>query len=371
MLSHQIARTPLKKIQLNCRKRSTVNLVHLSSGPGGIELLLPVIVKNIQDRSFAAFVIRTNHDANGVYEGVHIPVKYGSNRNAVAYLKVLWHTLRNREAVFHVFNIGPVFLLLMKLGGARKIIYSIHGTIYWRTRIQKLIYGFLWPIALSHRTILLANSEHSRNEFLRQIDCRAHVRLLYNPIDSSRFCPDGPGLNKREILVIYSGRLEKGKNLQKWIEIASYVHAAMPSTRFEIYGQGSLAEMLQRQIASQHAEDYIALKGFRKDIEKIYRMADVFMFLSEYESFGNVVVESILCCTPVIVSPIPVMKEIFQDHPQFVLNEKEDFKEQVLSKLRQLGELKKLTGCAREKFVKRFSVNQHIESLRNIYDGFE
>jgi hypothetical protein len=38
------------------------------------------------------------------------------------------------------------------------------------------------------------------------------------------------------------------------------------------------------------------------------------------------------------------MKEIFNVYPQFLLDEKQDLKEQVLLKLQQLGELKKIAS---------------------------
>ena len=348
-----------------------IHLVHLSSGPGGIEVLFPVLIENMPERSFSAFVIRNEHLTNSVYKNVAVSVKYGSNRNFPAYLKMWLYAIKNRTAIFHVCNIGPVFLLLMKLGGAKRIIYGIHGTIYWKNKLEKWIYRLLWRVALSRTTKLIANSEHSKNAFLQKINPLANIRVLYNPIDLHRFSPVESDTNGQGVLIIYSGRLEKGKNLEKWIQIASFVHANMPDTRFEIYGEGSLKYLLQQQITALRADDYIKVKGFRKDIENAYRRASVFLFLSEYESFGNAVVESILCGTPVIASPIPVMKEIFCDYPQFVLNEKEDFKEQVLIKLRGLAALKNLTTCARQSFLKRFSVEQHIHSLQRIYSECE
>jgi len=348
-----------------------IHFTHLSSGPGGLELLLPVVIKNMPDRSFSAFVIRSRHMKHSVYEDMPVTIKYGSNRNIPAYFKTLMYAIKNRRSVFHVFNIGPVFLLLIKLAGAKNIIYSIHGTIYWKNRFGKWIFRFLWQIALLGKTTLVANSQYSRNEFLKKINSRVNIRVLYNPIDLNRFSPGKTFKSNREILVIYSGRLEKGKNLPLWIETAAYLHEKIPGTRFEIYGEGSLKPLLQQQIAELKAGDYIQMKGFRKDIEDVYRRSDAFLFLSEYESFGNVVIESVLCGTPVITSPLPVMKEIFDGYPQFVLREGKDLKEQVLLKLLQLDQLEKLTNCVRESFIKRFSVEGHIKSLRKIYSECE
>lgn len=348
-----------------------IHLVHFSSGPGGIEVLLPVMIKSMTGQTFSAFVIRPLHEVNSVYEDAPVSLEYGSDRNIVAFFKMLRYTTKYKKAVFHAFNIGPVFLLLLKLGGARRIIYSIHGTIYWKTNFEKLVYRFLWKIALSGKETLIANSEHSRSEFLKKIGHGVNVRVLYNPIESHRFIPREGNLHNEEILIIYSGRLEKGKNLERWIDIAAYLHARIPDSRFEIYGDGFLKGSLQQQIAALKADDYIQLKGFRKDIESAYRSADMLLFLSEYESFGNVVVESVLCGTPVLTLPIPVMKEIFCDYPQFVLNDNENLEKQVLFKVKQLDDLREKVKCARENFLKRFSVEKHIETLQNIYSGNE
>jgi glycosyltransferase involved in cell wall biosynthesis len=346
-------------------------LIHLASGPGGIEVLFPVMINNMPERSFNAFVIRKEDSETSVYENTAIPIKYGSNWNLVAYFKMFLYAVKNRKNIFHAFNIGPVFLMLLKLGGAKQIIYSIHGTIYWKSKFKKIFLQFFWQKALKGKIVLLANSEHSRNEFLNKINSQVNVGVLYNPMDTQRFSPVKISELNKEILVIYSGRLEKGKNLPKWIEIAAYLHAEMPNTRFELYGEGSLKSALQQQITSLNADNFIYLKGFRKDIENVYRKASLFLFLSEYESFGNVVAESILCGTPVIASPIQSMKEIFRDYPQFILNENEDLNKQVLAKLKQLAELRKLTMCARDSFVSRFSKEKHIHSLQHIYSTCE
>jgi glycosyltransferase involved in cell wall biosynthesis len=278
---------------------------------------------------------------------------------------------RNKSDIFHVYNIGPVFLLILRLAGAKKIIYSLHGTIYWKSNFKKKILLFIWQIALNKKIVFLANSQHSKNEFLKKINPRVNVRVLYNPIDETRFVPPETKYARNEILIIYSGRLENGKNLYKWIEIAAYLHEKIPQTRFELYGEGSLKDSLQKQIVESGAKEYIQLKGFRRDIEKVYQEADLLLFLSEYESFGNVAVESILCGTPVITLPIPSMLEIFNGYPAFVLKETGDLNEEVYSKIKCLDELKKVATCARDNFLNRFTLAQHINSLEKIYSATE
>lgn len=348
-----------------------IHFVHLSAGPGGIEVLLPVQAEKLPNYEFKAFVIRAKPEGTNVYDNSGIEVRYGHKQNLVAVFKLYFYVVKNQKEIFHVFNIGPLFLLIMKMGGARKIIYSIHGTIYWKSTFKKRLLIFLWKMALSDKFTFTANSEYSKSVFLNKVNSKQHIQVIYNPIDGKRFAPvENPKISE-EILVIYSGRLSNGKNLSLWVEIAVNVHLKIPNTRFEIYGQGPLEYTLRSKIKELNAEGYIFLMGFHKDIDTVYRKSDLLLFLSEYESFGNVVIECIYCGTPVLVSPLPVMKEIFYEFPQFVLDEKDNWDDQVYNRLLHLDELKKNALKARPNFLNRFDFDQNLNKLANIYNEFE
>ena len=138
-------------------------------------------------------------------------------------------------------------------------------------------------------------------------------------------------------------------------------------TIFEIYGSGPLSQALTEKIRSSGAEEYITLKGYRSDIERVFRDADLMLFLSEYESFGNVVVESILCGTPVIASDIPAMREIFRDYPVFLVSPDEDLPGQIADRLRDYSRLAEAVKAAEMNFRERFSEKAYINSLDKIY----
>ena len=345
-----------------------VNLVHLADGPGGIEVLLPLIIVNIPEYRFSAFVVRKSERSDSVYAHMDTPVYYGSNNNLISYAKIFWHAFRRRNEPFHVFNIGPIYLLLLRLAGVKKILYSLHGTIYWKNKKRKHLVRWLWKRALDPKIRMTANSAFSKSEFIRKISDAVSIDVIPNPIDSERFAPpEYRNENPSHYHVVYTGRLEKGKNLPAWIDIAVQVHKALPTTQFSLYGKGSLRRELEQKIIDFSAGEFIHLKGLHPRIEEAYRGADALLFISEYESFGNVVVESILCGTPVIVSPIPVMKEIFRNYPEFILTEEKDFASQVLEKLKDLPRLKQTALKAREEFSSRFSKDSHMRALRGYY----
>lgn len=320
---------------------------------------------------FNAFVVRKPIPGEpNVYDHQNISVDYGSKNNLKAVLKVFSYALKNRKDIFHVFNLGPVFLFFLRVAGVKKLIYSIHGTIYWKTNFKKIVIKFFWLIALSKKYKITSNSEYSRKVFHEKINQKSLIHVLYNPVDSRKFILV-PDVKSTGILkIIYSGRLCNGKNLETWIDIADQIHKLLPESVFEIYGWGPLRKSLESKIEEIKAGNFIFLKGFRQDIENVYRDADLLLFLSEYESFGNVVVESILCGTPALVTNIPSMREIFRDFPEFILDSNEGLFKAIYTNLLNINVLKERALLARRSFIHRFSTEVHIENLNKLYLSF-
>ena len=353
------------------KTNKTVHLVHISPRPGGIEVLLPVMINALPEWDFEALVIRKflPGDQN-VYDLLNNPVVYGSNNNLKALYKTLIYALKYRKDIFQVFNIGPVFLFVFRIVGVKRLIYSIHGTVYWKTRWKKIFLKLFWKLALCKHYRITSNSEYSRKVFLEKISQKASIKVLYNPINVNRFTPWVNTNETGNLKIIYAGRLSKGKNLETWIDIACQIHKSLPATRFGIYGSGPLYESLLVKVKATDSSNFIFLKGFRHDMENVYREADLLLFLSEYESFGNVAVESILCGTPALVSDIPSMREIFMDFPGFIVKSDVSLFHDVYNNLLNIKTLKERALKARESFMQRFSTEAHVEILNKLYKSF-
>lgn len=351
--------------------KAEVNLVHLNSSPGGIEVLLPGIIKALNNVDFRVFVIRSKPDTlPSVYSGLEDRVTYGSRNNYIAIAKLIRYVIRRRNEIFHLFNTGPLFLLFLRLAGARRLIYSIHGTVYWHNRFERISRLILWRMAINNRKLIFtANSEYSREMFRKQVSAGIQCEVLYNYIDQGRFTAiTRVNLNDPVKSIIYAGRLAPGKGLERWINMALKIHAVMPGILFLIYGEGELRNALTHTIECTGATDFIKLKGYSSDMEQVYRKADLLLFLSEYESFGNVVVESILSGTPVLVSDIPALKEMLSDFPEFILTSRYDPAAEILQKLGNIKFLRERTAVARDVLSERFSASRHFEALAGYYE---
>ena len=350
-----------------------IHIIHFSSRPGGIEVLIPVFVKALPNYFFSTFVIRKpNKDDANIYNVLNAPTKFGSNNTIIALIKTFIFAYKYKDDKFHVFNIGPFFLLMLRLAGVKKLIYGIHGTIYWQNQKQKIIRKPFWWLAISKNYVFTSNSEYSKQKFLNQVYSKANIYLLYNPIDTTKFTiSQSQGVNIfPKFRIIYSGRLANGKNLFVWLRIAALIKETRRDVVFEVFGEGPLKKELIHEAENLGLGVSISFKGYTPNITQAYQNADLLIFLSEYESFGNVVVESILCGTPVIASAIPSMKEIFINYPEFIVELDENLEQNVLKKIENIDNLKSLIPIVRKEFMERFSLEQHIQKLEKIYNSF-
>ena len=127
---------------------------------------------------------------------------------------------------------------------------------------------------------------------------------------------------------------------------------------------------LESYACNLSADEFITFRGHVENIPDAYHQADLLLFLSEYESFGNVVVESILCGTPVIASDIPSMREIFNQYPQFLVSLDKNLEESIIGKIKAADQLSKLLPEVSAEFRKRFSTEHHLKGLSRIYNSF-
>ncbi len=105
------------------------------------------------------------------------------------------------------------------------------------------------------------------------------------------------GLNG-EPKLLYVGRLSKEKSIHQLL--AAFERVRRPDARLVLVGDGPMTPELRRA----RADGKLVLTGPQHGarLAELYASADVFVFPSETETFGNVVVEAQASGVPVIVS---------------------------------------------------------------------
>lgn len=105
------------------------------------------------------------------------------------------------------------------------------------------------------------------------------------------------GIEEKYIL-LYVGRIASEKDIMLLPSIAEHLPEGIKEkVHWLVVGDGPLKEGLKTA-----APDNMTLTGFieGKELARVYAAADLFVFPSASETFGNVVLESLACGTPVI-----------------------------------------------------------------------
>ena len=107
-------------------------------------------------------------------------------------------------------------------------------------------------------------------------------------------------------------RLVPSKGIDRLIDAIADVRRYVPDVFCAIVGTGPLASDLQRRIDERGLGAHVRLVGFVPDaaLKFVYRAADLFVVPTiAFEGFGMVVLESLACGTPALVTPIGGLSE--------------------------------------------------------------
>ncbi|WP_349408234.1 glycosyltransferase family 1 protein [Pseudalkalibacillus sp. SCS-8] len=115
------------------------------------------------------------------------------------------------------------------------------------------------------------------------------------------------------LLLTYVGRLAPEKDIETFINIIrTFPKEWQDQVSWMIVGEGPSEEVMKETL---HSYSNVRFTGYLRgeELSQAYRASDLFIFPSPTETFGNVVLESMACGTPVIGADSGGVRTIIQD----------------------------------------------------------
>ena len=159
-------------------------------------------------------------------------------------------------------------------------------------------------------------------EELRARGVTAPIRVVPTGVDLERFRPgdaaparESLGLPPHDPLVLYVGRLDREKSVERVLLAFDRIAATLPAARLCLVGQGTQAARLMRLARALPARGRIHFLGARAHdtLAPCYQAADLFLFASETETQGLVLAEAAACGVPVVAGQAPGCAEVVRD----------------------------------------------------------
>jgi glycosyltransferase involved in cell wall biosynthesis len=179
----------------------------------------------------------------------------------------------------------------------------------WKLAIKRLLWPRLFRLA---DVVILPSSGGSA--LMRSLGI-AEERIALTPycVDNDRWIAESSRVDREAVrrswnipgdapVVLYCAKLQPWKRPRDVLH--AFVRAGLPNSYLVFAGDGALRAALESEVVSLKISDRVRFLGFvnQSQLPETYAASDIFVLASEYEPFGVVVNEAMLCGCPVIVS---------------------------------------------------------------------
>jgi glycogen synthase len=165
-------------------------------------------------------------------------------------------------------------------------------------------------IAVSHLTKNIIVSQYG-------VDPKK-IEVVYNAIDlngAGAFDPTKYNIKKDEKIVLFFGRITMQKGPEYFIAAAKKVLEVMDNVKFIMAGSGDMIRRTIEMAAALGIGHKVLFTGFLrgKDIDDVFKKADLYVMPSVSEPFGIAPLEAIAHDVPVIISKQSGVSEVLEN----------------------------------------------------------
>ncbi|MBI1867940.1 MAG: glycosyltransferase family 4 protein [Methylocystis sp.] len=224
------------------------------------------------------------------------------------------------------------------------------------------LYRYILDDSVKKAHKIIAVSESAREEMLDYYP-NASISVVYNGVNVCEF----QNVKNEAILevknrlklpnefILTVGHFEKRKNYLRLIDALSYLHKKSKNVNLVIVGNdnGELEAVRKRANILGVSDKLLIFNGLSDfDVRAIYRAAKLLVFPSSYEGFGIPVIEAMAAEIPVVLSDIPVFKEITQGNGfYFDHNDSESIAHAIEYVLSSTSEAERLVQYGRHRVI--------------------
>ncbi|MDE6669357.1 MAG: glycosyltransferase family 4 protein [Muribaculaceae bacterium] len=174
-----------------------------------------------------------------------------------------------------------------------------------------------------------------------------------------------------KLVLIYVGVLEEHKGVDILPDVVKELERRNISYQFNIIGEGSLRERISRNLASEIADGKVRLYGTikHKEVLKMFTQSDILVYPTRIDSFGLVIVESMMAgCVPIVGRIAGVTDQIIDNtHDGFLVSVKaEDIIQKIYSLSQDTSLLKRMSEQARYNASAHYSLTVMIEAYNKL-----
>ncbi len=217
----------------------------------------------------------------------------------------------------HDWMTFPAGIALAAVSG-KPLIVHVHSTEFDRSgeHIDQRVYNIeRRGMHAAARVVCVSNLTQSICVRRYGIDPKK-TDVVYNGIDNETVQPHaeegGDRIESKDRIVLFLGRITMQKGPEYFIRSAKRVLEKVPDVKFVVAGSGDMAVRMIEEAAHLGIGHRVLFTGFLRgrDVDRVFRMADVYVMPSVSEPFGIAPLEAMRNDVPVIISKQSGVSEV-------------------------------------------------------------
>ncbi len=204
------------------------------------------------------------------------------------------------------------------------------------------------------------------------------IEVIPFGIDIKKFKPEkvASSFTNGNIVVGTVKTLEKKYGIEYLIRSFKIVKEKLPEMKLKllIVGGGSQENQFKKLVTELNLESDTLFTGYinQYEIPKYHNMMDIFVSLSDSESFGVSALEASACEKPVVVSDADGFKEIVKDSMTGIIVKRGNIEEAsiaILNLIKNTDLRFKLGAAGRDCVLKNFNWNENVTKMVEVYNS--
>lgn len=262
-----------------------------------------------------------------------------------------------------------------------KTVVTIHDLIFLRypqyyKAADRKIYEMKFRNACKHADRIIAISEQTKRDIIYYFGTDADkIDVVYQSCDAAFASPiSGEQLQAVKLryalpdhFLLNVGTIEDRKNLMLIVKALTDIPAGH---KLVVIGkETAYAAQVHKYIREHHLEDrVIFLQDIPfKDLPAIYRLADVFVYPSEFEGFGIPILEALHSGVPVVAATGSCLEEAGGPNSLYIAPDAPKALAQAVNNILSNPAMKAEMITLGKQYASRFTENAHAENLMRIY----
>jgi L-malate glycosyltransferase len=283
---------------------------------------------------------------------------------------------KNNIQIVHCQSVLPVisaFLGLKRVMGENrsvKLIFHQRGVHLYTYPVIGILFNFMTDIVVT-------NSDHERKKMVRcglkSAKCiRIHNCINLDISGDVNITQEKKklGISRKDTVLGTVGRLDPIKGIRFLLEAFKKSLAAHPDMTLVIVGDGEERQSLERKAAFLNISDKVVFTGFRRDLNRIFPLFDIFLLCSTFESFGNVALEAAAFGKPVILTDVAGLPETVVDGKTGILippRNADSIAQAITHLIQNPQKAQKMGKAGQKRVVEYFSPKRLGDEIEKLY----